>query len=783
MEKKVFFISCLVFGLLSFLAGSAQNPAEILDAYQKDHYRETVFLQPDKDYYLTGEKIRFKVYCLDRMTGVPSELSKVAYVELLNRDNLPVLQTKIPLTKGSGFGSLYLPTNIISENYILRCYTRWMRNDGPENYFHAVLPVINPFKKARLQPKPDPEELKINFYPETGDLINKLTTKVVLRSKDAYGDPVAISGWLVANDSSKIESIATDENGLGHFTLTPDMVNTYHVVVDLPGGSSPIFMLPQIKGKGTAMQIAASNHGFLVNIFCNDQQVLHINERAEIMVWQKGRLIDQGALILQQGKASVQLASDRIEDGIFVIGLFNQEGKEILERKVFKYTGTNSNISLAGQGKPYEHRAKVTLRAEIMDSLLGFDYALSVADKIPGWQTTPLRMDHYLLLDHALEPYVHGLEGIFDGEISQVRDAINDLLITKIKGQAEWGKIKKSAANEKYLPEYRGPLITGSIKSKTTGAPAAGILTYLSIPGKNIHFFATKSKNNGELLFEMRDFYNSNEVVIQNDYTQDTTYQIDIDNPFSNEYAAIEVPVFDLDEQLGAWIARKSSQMQIANAYEKYQPGGKVLMSRDTMSFYHEPDARYYLDDYTRFVVMEEVMREYIAGINVRKNRNGFHFMTIDLDRNLVYEDNPLILLDGVPIFDADDIMALDPLKIEKIETVKRRFQMGYLDCQGIVTYTSYQGDLAGYTLPDQAKVFKYRGLQLPKEGYNTTYPTAKDRKSTIPDFRSSLYWSPVKVKNQNIYTSDQDGDYTINICGINRQGHIITVTGQFHVE
>ena len=97
------------------------------------------------------------------------------------------------------------------------------------------------------------------------------------------------------------------------------------------------------------------------------------------------------------------------------------------------------------------------------------------------------------------------------------------------------------------------------------------------------------------------------------------------------------------------------------------------------------------------FPVMEEVMREYIAGVYLRRNRDGFHLKILDINRNITYQENPLILLDGIPVFDADGVILLDPLKVKKIETVRTRFIKGVINTSGIVSYTTYKGDLGGY--------------------------------------------------------------------------------------
>ena len=136
--------------LYSQNSGERNDPAERFEKFYQDNYQETLYIHADKRYYLTGEFVKFKVYCLEKFTSKPSQLSKVAYVEILDSESTPQLQARIELKDGVGSGEFYIPLSINSDNFILRGYTRWMRNYGPENYFHAMLQIINPFKKCRL---------------------------------------------------------------------------------------------------------------------------------------------------------------------------------------------------------------------------------------------------------------------------------------------------------------------------------------------------------------------------------------------------------------------------------------------------------------------------------------------------------------------------------------------------------------------------------------------------------------------------------------------------------
>src|SRR5262249_4241032 len=119
----------------------------------------------------------------------------------------------------------------------------------------------------------------------------------------------------------------------------------------------------------------------------------------------------------------------------------------------------------------------------------------------------------------------------------------------------------------------------------------------------------------------------------------------------------------------------------------------------DSVAFYGKIDELYNLDDYVRFPVMEEVMREYITGTFVRKRRDGFHFMMLDRVNGGVIREDPLVLLDGIPVFDNNKIMEFNPLQVKTIELVTRRFFHGVLMFPGIVSLRTYTGDMGDFRL------------------------------------------------------------------------------------
>ncbi len=72
--------------------------------------------------------------------------SNVIYVELIRWNGEKIAQAKFKLFENSASGYLTIPKTLLSGNYYIRAYTKWMRNFPVEDYFYKLIKVINPFE-------------------------------------------------------------------------------------------------------------------------------------------------------------------------------------------------------------------------------------------------------------------------------------------------------------------------------------------------------------------------------------------------------------------------------------------------------------------------------------------------------------------------------------------------------------------------------------------------------------------------------------------------------------
>ncbi len=96
--------------------------------------------------------------------------------------------------------------------------------------------------------------------------------------------------------------------------------------------------------------------------------------------------------------------------------------------------------------------------------------------------------------------------------------------------------------------------------------------------------------------------------------------------------------------------------------------------------------------------------------------------------------ENPLALLDGVPVFNSNRLMAFAPLKVRELDVITNHYFLGPVRHNGLVSFRTYRGDLAGFSLDAQALLLEYEGAQGQREFCAPRYDTPAARQSRRAD-------------------------------------------------
>ena len=779
--KYIFYSLLIVSSLQAF--GQTTKPVGALvqsfDSYRRQTLQEKLFVHTDQSFYLTGETLWFKAYYVDGSFHQPLDVSKVAYIELLDKEQKSVLQTKVALRSGGGSGSVFLPSSLASGTYLMRAYTSWMRNFSTDYFFEKPLTIVNPFKPLGLPLLTETASHTVQFFPEGGNLVQGLSGKVAFSVTDASGRGVSVRGWLLNDQNDTLTRFSSHKFGIGTFMFTPSDKTNYRVVLTDEKGHSVTRPLPTIQARGYAMRLEeAPANQLKITVSSTDKAAsavyLFAHTRNDIRATEMRSI---------QGETTFTLDKTVLGDGISHLTIFDADRKPVCERLYFKRPAQPLTIALKTDLNQYASRTNVVLNASVQASAGQSNQAnLSISvyrvDSLATVDSGDILS--YLWMTSDLRGRIESPDYYLKSETAEVAQATDNLMLTHGWRRFKWDEIlsNKPLLSRPFLPEPNGHLILGTVTDPVSGAPVPNIVTYLSAPGKPVRLYVSRSDSAGRIRFEMQDFYGPRTLIVQTN-PADSLYKITINSPFPDASATTPLPELSLAESQGNQLLNRSVAMQVQSTYY----GNRAIPYRypvvDSTAFYGPPGETYLLDAYTRFPRMEEVLREYILGVMPRKRQGHFRLFVPNLPYRTTFEDPSLVLLDGVPIFDMDKIIDFNPLKIRQLDVITNHYFVGPSLFTGVVSFMTYKGDLAGFPLDTRLLKLDYEGLQLQREFNAPRYnQTAGSPPSRLPDARTLLYWNPdLKTDAQGkgrveFSTSDQTGTYSIDVNGLTADGH-----------
>lgn len=762
--------------------------------YSNRALQEKIFVHTDKEFYVAGEIVWFKVYYINGTTHKPLQLSKIAYVEIINEKNEPVSQSKVSLRPGESDGSFYLPVSLNTGNYILRAYTSWMRNFSEEYFFEKKITIVNTLKEAEPTSIKDTTTATIGFFPEGGNLVDGMESRVGFSVTNEKGSINNCQGFIIANNNDTVVRFSPLKFGMGHFRFTPVLGNDYKAKIVLADGKVITKGLPPIYANGYVMNISESGPQQIAIVIkrkrmAGEQAVHKVLLAAHTRQVLK---ITESASINDNDSIRLVIDKNRLDKGITHFTLFADNNKPVCERLIFIKPDKKITASVAADAVSYDQRKKINLTVDVAGNTAysSFNLSASVFTLDDLQKNAPAGIDSYMWLTSDLSGVIESPEFYFsdDPDVAAVTD---NLMLTHGWRRFKWEDIwRLDNSFVKFLPETDGHLVTGEVIDSRNGRPVPRMNTSLTVLKRPFGFYTSASDANGIVRFNIKDYYGNGQVILQRGLGIDSFYTVNLLSPFAERTLTQKSGVYRFTEDLRQQILQRSVGMQVQNMYiGDSMRNFKPPVVTDTLPFYGIAEKTYMLDDYKRFTTIEEVLREYVLEIGVML-RNGKPTLRIfNPEAHDFYRNYELVLLDGVMLRDFNKIFSYDPLKVKKLDIIQTRYILGQSVFNGIASFSTYEGRFDGFELDPKIVAIDYAGLQLQREFYSPVYETKEQIESRVPDFRTTLYWAPDittgtdgKAKLQ-FYSSDRSGKYMVVVQGVNEQGEFISATTTFEVK
>lgn len=329
--------------------------------YIKAAHPQKAYLHLDKNIYFANERIWFKAYLFDE-TNLKSDLSTgIIYVELIDPYNKRVQTVLIKNDLTGNSGSFFLADTVPEGTYQIRAYTNWMRNSGPEFFFTKNIEIRNARQEYQITPKEARSNRRnidginkfqrnffIGFFPEGGDLLQDVQSRVAFKAEDGLGKGIEVTGSVKDNSNNEITKFRTEHSGMGSFFLKPLKGVTYSAHVTYPDGSQQKIGLPEARSNTVGMRLSSVGKQVTITLLSNKEPSNDRSANEFVLAGQvRGMLYYLESINLLDNDSLFLIPEDEFPSGVAHFTLFNNRMQPVAERLHFINHGRFNNYNIS----------------------------------------------------------------------------------------------------------------------------------------------------------------------------------------------------------------------------------------------------------------------------------------------------------------------------------------------------------------------------------------------------------------------------------------------------
>lgn len=798
MKKiSVYFFVVVSSILLSF--SLSDTPLDrIIAGFQKyldELPQEKVYLHFDRPYYASGDTIWFKAYITTGAFHLKSSLSRTVYIELINEKGGLVEQLTLLSIDGSAPGDISLSDTLKSGNYLIRAYTNWMKNTGEDYFFHRYVKIWNASALPVIT-SPPKETLSVQFFPEGGELVNGILSKVAFKAVASDGFGRQTNGKIVDETGATVCEFKSNVLGMGSFNLTPIKGKTYTAVVD---DNQSKVLLPTAKESGLTMSIRNSQTSADIILRIETRDASHL-KNVYVLGQTRGVVCYAARTDLSAPVVHAKIAKTKFPAGIAQITVIDQDGIPLAERLVYVEESAPLSIEIKTNKQIYAPRELVTVQINAKDSIgrpTVADLSLSIVDDSQViTDQNQETISSYLLVSSELKGFIES-PGYYFNPLNKDRwDALDNLLLTQ-----GWRRLSLKKAQEAHWqqPAYKvekGLTIEGRMLEENSRKPVAdGKVTYIAanlVPATN----SVRTNSTGDFKINDIIYFDSAQVVFQGETKKGIKFvQFAIDNQIN--YPSIHFPLLSLT---GSQTALESNFIvkseERRNIDKEFNFGEKVIKLKEVeIKGKKEEPLNSVASMYGKGTASLQVggnpalenqlhpallLQGRVAGVEVRATGSDYLI-------SIRGGGTPMVMIDDIPV-SLDNLNALSVNDIERVEVWKGADAafFGMRGGNGVIGFYTKRGGGSNIKTHGVLSLTKM-GYQLEREFYSPVYDLKKPE-DIKPDKRVTLYWAPM-IRTDSLgrasvsfYNHDVESNITGVIEGLS-VGKPVTATFKYAIR
>ncbi len=651
------------------------------------------------------------------------------------------------------------------------------------------------------------DEVSLQFFPEGGDMIDDVRTRVGFKAINSIGKGISVKGKIIDQNNELAAEFSSKHLGMGAFAIKPLAQNTYKAEVTFEDGSSKTFALPAVKKEGFILSVVNNfnDKDLNVRVITNEQTLQKMNGRKMTVIAQKDGVVNYTSqAVLNSLTSAASVLKTRFPAGISQVTLLDDQMQPLAERLIFIKPTQNIDIALKTDKSNFSTREKTTVSLAVLNNqkepVTGtFSVAVTNENLVPVEENEERTIQSNLLLTNDLRGYVEQPNYYFAKNDESSYQHLDLLMMTQ-----GWRKFvfKNIAAGVFPTLSYQ-PEQSISISGKLTtygGKPVPnGKVTLFSSSGGAFLIQATADAE-GSFKFDSLIFGDSTRFVIQARTGKDRkNLDIKLNNIppqlITKNKNIAEVSV-NVNQSLLTYL--KNSKKQY-DSWAKYGLVGRSIVLNEVkvsetkskapnssnLNGAGFADAIIYAKDLQNFPYLYQSMQGRVAGLLF--DGNGVPYLARNGGRLPMQ-----IIIDGIFV-DPGFLNSINAFDVETVEILKNAANTsiyGGRGAGGVMIITTKRG---GGGTPVNAftpgiVAYSPLGYYASREFYAPDYDSPKTN-TNIADLRTTIFWKPNIITDDNgkatfsFFNADQPGTYKIVLEGIDLNGNLCRQVHRYQVN
>jgi len=669
------------------------------------------------------------------------------------------------------------------------------------------------------------DNIDIQFFPEGGQLVNDVSSKVAFKAIGTNGLGTDVKGVIVDNENNEVANFQSQHAGMGVFAFTPQSGKTYTAKVTLADNLVINTKLPAIAVKGFVLAVDNNDNTKLtIHVATNAATLQEKQGSTFYIVGQSGQTIYYTtACKLDNMSFTASVPKNKFPAGVAQFTLFSAANEPLNERVAFIQNNTGLlDLNLSSPKTTYAAKEKIGLALAAKDNAgkpVSGNFSLTVFndDITPVNENDENTILSNILLTSDLKGYIESPNYYFNKVSDQTRADLDMLMLTQGYRRFEWKEIMADKYPDITFKPERSLSLSGTLTSSGKPVENAKVSSLLV---RNNSAAYTTSNDKGKFTLTGLSYIDTVTLIIhafKENGDRDVNIAIDnISTPvIYKNTAGLEngfiPPVLNTVKADTLQIATtiKNNKLKAArnidldevivkgrrNAGTEIAPWVPTVTHSANLNGLGHADQVLGAKDLKDCFDIYNCVFNKIPGIMHSPDGDTLYFASnmgksLGASPGVRHPTRIRIMLDGV-FATQDNLIGLNPQSIETVEVLKSNNYLNVYGTEasgGLILITSRFGTLDPTTNKVSPGVItiKFKGYYPTKEFYIPKYTPAN---INIADNRDAIYWNPSVTTNDKgtypieYFNSDIKGSYRAVVEGIDDDGNIGRFVYRYKVE